>query len=111
MASFPEQVNVANTDIPVKITALKSQERKISENCTFLVVLKLVFILNSEIHNSQIRGIEHGEDNFNFLHKLKAFCLYDKHVLRIKAMKYFFSSDLLTTNPADLCHNLQYITS
>lgn len=106
MASFPEQVNVANTDIPVKIT-----ERKIAENCTFLVVLKPVLILNSEIHYSQIREIKHGEDNFNFLHKVKAFCLCDKHVLRIKAIKYLFSSDLLITNPTDLCHNLQYITS
>lgn len=44
MASFPAQVDAANMDIPVKIMALKREERKIAENCTLLVVVSLLCV-------------------------------------------------------------------
>lgn len=40
-----------------------------------------------EIHNSHIKKVDLGEDNFSFLNKLKAFCLCDKHVLSNKNHK------------------------
>lgn len=42
MASFLAQVNVADMGIPAKIIALMSQERKIAENCTSMVVVRLL---------------------------------------------------------------------
>lgn len=44
MASVPAQVNVASMNIPVKILGLKSQERKIAENRTLLVIGKLPYV-------------------------------------------------------------------
>lgn len=72
MASFLMLVNMTNTDIPVKIIALKSHNRrgKTLKTTLFSCETAPYSVSDSETQSPAVRRIELGEDNFHFLYEL-----------------------------------------